>query len=71
MAIGSLPGLPYRVKKALEQVIPLWQPVKQPGKSDWLWEHEEEGQTYDAYKGQMHNEIDQKRNVIYIKPLEK
>jgi|JI10StandDraft_1071094.scaffolds.fasta_scaffold144831_2 hypothetical protein len=30
VAIGSLPGLPYRVKKALEQVIPLWKPIPKP-----------------------------------------
>ena len=40
----------------------------QPG--EWLYEHEEEGQTFDAYKGQMHNVVDQQRNTIYIKPLE-
>jgi hypothetical protein len=58
IAIGSLPGLPYRVKKCLEQVIPLFNPISKPKKGDWLWDHEEEGQTYDAYKGQLHNEID-------------
>ena len=69
-AIGSLPGLPYRVKKSLEQVIPLFQPIRKPKESDWLWDHEEEGQTYEAYTGQLHNVVDKTRNVIYIKPLD-
>ena len=70
MAIGSLPGLPYRLRKALEQVIPKFSPIDKPKESDWLWDHEEEGQTFDAYKGQMHNEVNTKKNVIYIKPIE-
>jgi hypothetical protein len=49
----------------------MFEPMDQPVDGEWLWEHEEEGQTYDAYKGQMHNEVDEKRNTIYIKPLEK
>ena len=69
-AVGSLPGLPYRVKKSLEQVIPMFKPIDKPKDGDWLWDHEEEGQTYDAYNGQMHNIVDKTRNVIYIKPLE-
>lgn len=40
VAIGSLPGLPYRVKRALEQVIPLFKPVPKPEQGDWLWDHE-------------------------------
>ena len=39
IAIGSLPGLPYRVKKCLEQVIPLFNPISKPKKGDWLWDH--------------------------------
>jgi len=30
VALGSLPGLPYRVKKALEEVLPLSKPMLQP-----------------------------------------
>lgn len=69
LAIGSLPGMPYRIKKAFDCLIPYFNPVQKPKKEDWLWDHEEEGQTYDAYAGQMHNKVDEKRNVIYIKPL--
>jgi hypothetical protein len=43
--------------------------MDQPLNGEWLWEHEEEGQSYDAYLGQMHNVVDEKRNAIYIKPL--
>ena len=48
----------------------MFTPIDKPKEGDWLWDHEEDGQTYDAYKGQLHNEVDAKRNVIYIKPLE-
>lgn len=40
VALGSLPGLPYRVKKALEEVLPLSVPMSQPKPSEWLYEHE-------------------------------
>ena len=30
VAIGSLPGLPYKTKKALEQVIPMFTPIDKP-----------------------------------------
>ena len=43
--------------------------LNKPKESDWLWDHEEEGQSFSAYSGQMHNVVDQKKNVIYIKPL--
>lgn len=29
-ALGSLPGLPYRVKKSIEQVLPFFQPINKP-----------------------------------------
>ena len=48
----------------------MFTPIHKPKAGDWLWDHEEEGQTFDAYKGQMHNVVDEKRNVIYIKPLD-
>lgn len=70
LALGSLPGLPYRLKKSLELTLPLSQPIRKPKEGDWLWDHEEEGQTFDAYFSQMHNVVDAKRNVIYIKPLD-
>ena len=43
--------------------------MDQPVPGEWLYEHEQEGQTFDAYSGQMHNVVDQKRNAIYICPL--
>lgn len=41
LAIGSLPGMPFRIKKALEKVIPYFDPVNKPKQGDWLWDHEE------------------------------
>ena len=71
IALGSLPGLPYRLRKSIEVIKDMFEPMDKPVSGEWLYEHEEEGQTFDAYKGQMHNQVDNKRNTIYIKPLEK
>lgn len=39
IALGSLPGLPYRLKKSLEQVLPFFKPIIKPKAGDWLWDH--------------------------------
>lgn len=58
VALGTLAGLSYRVKKALEEVLLVSKPMSKPKPGEWLYEHEQEGQTFDAYKGQMHNQVD-------------
>ena len=50
--------------------MPYFEPIPAPQPSDWLWDHEEEGQSFEAYKGQMHNELTKERNIILIQPLE-
>ncbi len=70
-AVGSLAGTPIRMKKALQVVIPLFNPISKPEPSDWLWEHDEDGQTYDVYKTYPINWIKPPKNVIYIQALEK
>lgn len=51
-------------------MINYFEPIPKPDRSDWLFEHEEEGQSFDAYKGQMHNEVTKDRNIICIVPLD-
>lgn len=70
-AIGSLAGTPIKMKKALQAIIPLFAPIPEPGRSDWLWEHDEDGQTYETYKTLPINWIKPPKNVIYIQALEK
>lgn len=70
-AIGSLAGTPIKVKKALQSIIPFFSPIPKPKPSDWLWEHDEDGQTYESYKNYPINWISPPKNVIYIQPLEK
>jgi hypothetical protein len=41
VALGSLPGLPYRVKKSLESIKDMFEPMDQPKPGEWLYEHEE------------------------------
>ena len=55
LALGSLPGLPYRVRKGIDGIKDMFTPMEKPKPGEWLYEHEESGQTFDAYKGQMHN----------------
>ena len=70
-AVGSLAGTHIKMKKALQVILPLFYPIPEPGPSDWLWEHDEDGQTYDTYKTLPINWIKPPKNVIYIQALEK
>jgi len=69
-AIGSLVGTPIRLKKAMTAIIPLFKPIPKPNEGEWLWDHDEDGETYEAYVSRPKNKVDGKRNVIYIVPLE-
>lgn len=69
-AVGSLAGTPIKIKKTLQAIIPMFSPIPKPGPSDWLYEHDEDGQTYETYKSYPINWIKAPKNVIYIQPLE-
>lgn len=69
-AIGALAGTPIKMKKALNAIIPLFLPIPQPKPSEWLFEHDEDGQTYESYKNYSVNWIKPEKSVIYIQPLE-
>ena len=69
-ALGSLTKAPKEIKDSLRVIVPLFKPIPKPGSSDWLANHNEEGQTYDDYVSEPKNYVDSKRNVIYIQPLE-
>ena len=44
-------------------------PKSKPGASDWLAQHPEPGQTFQAYLSERPNLPNEKRNVIYILPI--
>ena len=69
-AIGSLSDAPSNVAAAIRAIIPLFKPIPKPGSSDWLANHNEEGQTFDDYKMYPKNMVDKKRHTIYLQPLE-
>jgi hypothetical protein len=48
-ARGSLAGCPIKIKKALMVLEKYSLPIPAPGPSDWLAEHDEDGQMYDNY----------------------
>ena len=39
IALGSLPGLPFTLRKSLESIKDLYTPLKQPQPGEWLYEH--------------------------------
>jgi hypothetical protein len=57
-AIGALAGYPIKIKKAIQAIIPLFDPIPQPKQGDWLWDHDEDGQSFDAYESSRKNRID-------------
>jgi len=42
-ACGALAGAPFKIKKAMQVLIPRGEPIHKPKESDWLWEHDEDG----------------------------
>lgn len=70
-AVGPLAGYPIRVKKAIPALIPFFKPIPQPIAGDWLWENDEDGQSYPVYENSRKNYLDGKRKSIYVYPLEK
>ncbi len=71
IAIGPLAGAPIRMKKALNIITPMFEPIPAPEETDWLAENDEDGQTYEGYLSQQFNNVNEKRKVIYIQPIEK
>jgi uncharacterized membrane protein YkgB len=56
---------PQRAFKPSAQYEPI--PVPMPG--DWLYEHPENGQTFNDFVNSNPNRPDGKRNKIYLQPL--
>lgn len=67
-AIGDVKGLAPSLQHALRPDAD-FEPISLPKPGDWLAEHREPGQTFDAYAASRPNRPDKRRNVIYLQPL--
>jgi archaemetzincin len=67
-AIGDVKGLPVSLQHAFRPDTD-FEPISSPKPGDWLAEHREAGQTFDAYIASRPNLPDKRRNVIYLQPL--
>jgi archaemetzincin len=67
-AIGPTAGLPEALRRALEPRDD-FQPMPEPGPSDWLANHSEAGQTFDQFCRSRPNRPDRRRNKLYLQPL--
>jgi archaemetzincin len=69
-AIGPTERLPETLRKALEPGAG-FEPIPTPKPGDWLAEHYESGQSFDAFVKRKPNRPNKKRNKIYLQPLGK
>ncbi len=67
-AIGPTVGLPEALRRALEPRDD-FQPIPEPGPSDWLANHPEAGQTFEQFVHFCPNRPDRHRRKIYLQPL--
>jgi archaemetzincin len=67
-AIGATAGLPAPLRRAFEPRDD-FQPIPEPGPSDWLANHPEAGQTFEQFVCSRPNRPDNHRSKIYLRPL--
>jgi len=67
-AIGSTEGLPETLRRALTPGED-FEPIPQPGPSDWLANHPEEGQTFEQFVRSNPHQPDKTRTKLYLQPL--
>ena len=67
-AIGDVKGLPPSLQHALRPDTD-FEPLSPPKPGDWLAEHREPGQTFEAYAASKPDRPDKRRKVIYLQPL--
>ncbi len=66
-AIGDTRALPPVVRCALNPAA--FEPMPQPGPSDWLANHQEAGQTFDTFVRSQPNRPSPQQHTIYLQPL--
>jgi archaemetzincin len=67
-AIGITAGLPEPLRRAFKPRDD-FQPLPEPGPTDWLTKHPEAGQTFDQFVRSRPNRPDKRRSKIYLQPL--
>lgn len=67
-AIGDVKGLAPPLQRAFRPNAD-FEPISAPKPGDWLAEHPENGQTFEAYAASRPTCPDKRRNVIYLQPL--
>jgi archaemetzincin len=67
-ALGPTTGLPEPLRRALEPG-PDFQPVPEPGPSDWLANHTEAGHTFEQFVQSEPNRPQGRRGKLYLLPL--
>ncbi len=68
-AIGDTHALPPPLQRALDPAA--FEPIRAPGPSDWLANHSEPGQNFDAFVRSRPNRPTAQRRTIYLQPLGK
>ncbi|HWA26432.1 MAG TPA: archaemetzincin [Lacunisphaera sp.] len=67
-AVGNLDELPAEIRPLFTPDGD-FRPVPTPGTTDWLFQHNETGQTFNQYRASKANHPSAPRNVIYLLPL--
>jgi archaemetzincin len=67
-AIGPTVGLPESLRRALDPKDD-FAPVPVPGPNDWLSNHLEEGQSFEAFLRSRSHQPDAQRSKLYFQPL--
>jgi len=67
-AIGSTAELPERLQRAFDPSAD-FAPVPKPGPHDWLANHPEPGQSFEAFRRPFRLTLDKARRTIYLQPL--
>jgi archaemetzincin len=67
-ALGSLDGVDPKLRRAFEPADD-FSPIPTPQRGDWLYEHPDEGQTFDQYVASEPNIPLPWRDKIYIQPI--
>jgi hypothetical protein len=67
-AIGSTANLPEKLRRALTSTDD-FKPIPAPGANDWLSNHTEPGQTFDAFIAARSKRPGGKHHRLYLQPL--
>lgn len=70
-AVGNTSDLSPALQAAYNAKSTAFKPIPAPGKSDWLANHREAGQTFAQFLKRRPNRPDSKRHTLYILPLGK